>query len=124
MSSARRVRLHAPAKINLTLQVLGVRPDGYHDVRTTLQSLALRDTLTFSTVRGDFAIECDDPGCPRDESNLVWRAASALWSDAGRRVKMSGARVHIRKRIPMQAGLGGGSSDAAAALRGLNVLWG
>jgi 4-diphosphocytidyl-2-C-methyl-D-erythritol kinase len=120
---ARRVRVHAPAKINLTLQVLGIRPDGYHDVRTTLQSLALHDTLTCSAVRGGFAIDCDDPQCPRDQSNLVWRAADALWRAAGRRGAPSGARVHIRKRIPMQAGLGGGSSDAAAALRALSALW-
>ena len=119
-----RLRVRACAKINLTLRVLGIHPDGYHELRTTFQSLALHDTLTFSRRRGGLAITSDDPACPIGETNLVWRAASHLWSEAGRRGAMPGVAVHIRKRIPMQAGLGGGSSDAAAALRGLTALWG
>jgi 4-diphosphocytidyl-2-C-methyl-D-erythritol kinase len=118
-----RVRVHAPAKINLTLRVLGVRLDGYHELRTTFQSLELHDTLTFTKIRGSFEIECDDPQCPTDRANLVWRAAEALWRARGRRGEVSGARVRIRKRIPMQAGLGGGSSDAAATLTALTALW-
>src|SRR5262249_41980587 len=65
----------------------------------------------------------DEPGCPSDERNLVWRAAAALWREAGRRGAPAGWTVHLRKRIPLQGGLGGGSSDAAATLRGLNALW-
>jgi 4-diphosphocytidyl-2-C-methyl-D-erythritol kinase len=119
----REVRVNAPAKINLTLHVLGRRPDGYHDLRTTFQSIALHDTLTFVATRGPMRIASSDPRCPTDRSNLVWRAANALWRLRGRRGEVSGVAVHIRKRIPMQAGLGGGSSDAAATLRGLAALW-
>lgn len=117
------VHVRAPAKINLTLRVLGVRPDGYHELRTTFQSLALHDTLSCTHTDDVFAIECDRPGVPLNRSNLVWQAAEALWRSDGRRGRLAGARIRLVKRIPMQAGLGGGSSDAAAALRALNVLW-
>jgi 4-diphosphocytidyl-2-C-methyl-D-erythritol kinase len=119
----RVVIVPAFAKINLALRVLGVRDDGYHAVRTVLQSLALHDTLTFQTARGAFRIECDHPECPTDRSNLVWRAADLLWRAAGRPTRPLGVVVQIAKRIPLQAGLGGGSSDAAAAIRGLVALW-
>ena len=118
-----RVRVRAPAKINLTLRILSTRPDGYHDLRTTFQSLALHDTLTFTASSGPFAIDCTDPECPTDQQNLVWRAADALWREADRRGEPSGVRVQLDKQIPLRAGLGGGSSDAAAALRALAVLW-
>jgi 4-diphosphocytidyl-2-C-methyl-D-erythritol kinase len=117
------LRVKACAKINVTLRVLGVRDDGYHELRTTFQSLALHDTLTFTPLRGPFTIEADAPGCPADPTNLVWKAADALWRVAGRRGVLQGVRVRIRKRIPSEAGLGGGSSDAAAALRALSLLW-
>jgi 4-diphosphocytidyl-2-C-methyl-D-erythritol kinase len=117
------VAARAFAKINLTLHVLARRTDGYHELRTIFQSLALHDTLTFTATRGPFEILCADPSCPRDPSNLVWKAAQRLWELAGFRGAVSGTRVHIRKRIPAQAGLGGGSSDAAAALRALSHLW-
>lgn len=122
-TSANCVRVRACAKINLTLRVLGTRADGYHEVRTTFQSLALHDTLTFTSARGPFSITSDDPQCPTDESNLVWTAAARLWESAGRRHGVTGVRVHIRKRVPMRAGLGGGSSDAASALRALGEFW-
>jgi 4-diphosphocytidyl-2-C-methyl-D-erythritol kinase len=118
-----RVRLSAFAKINLDLRVLGKRPDGYHELRTTFQSIALADTLTFTRSAGAFRIVCDDPACPTDERNLVWRAAALVWKAARRRGKPRGVTVRIDKRVPMQAGLGGGSSDAAAALRALARLW-
>jgi 4-diphosphocytidyl-2-C-methyl-D-erythritol kinase len=117
------VRVHAFAKINLGLHVLGARRDGYHELRTTFQTLVLHDTLTFSASRGPFEIVCDDPACPVDRSNLVWRAAERLWRAAGHRGAPGGVRVRLAKRIPLQAGLGGGSSDAAAALRALARLW-
>lgn len=122
-TSTRRVRVRACAKINLTLRVLGLRADGYHELRTTFQSLALHDTLTFTSARGPFAITSDDPQCPTDESNLVWKAAARLWESAGRGPGVTGVRVHIRKRVPTRAGLGGGSSDAASALRALGEFW-
>ncbi len=120
---AEAISVRAHAKINLSLRVIARRPDGYHDVRTVLQSLALHDTLTFHAVRGPFAITCDDSTCPTDRSNLVWQAAASLWRAGGRRGRPDGVRVHIAKRIPLQAGLGGGSSDAAAAIRALSRLW-
>jgi 4-diphosphocytidyl-2-C-methyl-D-erythritol kinase len=116
--------LPAFAKVNLDLRVLGVRPDGYHDLKTIFQSLALHDTLTFTARRGPFAIECDHPKIPVDERNLVWKAASLLWRTAGGRGEAPrDALVHLRKRIPEQAGLGGGSADAAMALHGLARIW-
>ena len=72
------MRVSAFAKINLSLHVLGVRADGYHELRTVFQSLALHDTLTISRQSGPFRIECDDPKCPVDSTNLIWRAATAL----------------------------------------------
>ena len=117
------VRVSAYAKINLSLRVLGVRPDGYHELRTMFQSIALHDTLTARVRRGPFALECDDPACPADETNLVWRAAERVWAASGRRGTMRGVEVRLAKRIPLQAGLGGGSSDAAAALRVFGSLW-
>ena len=113
----------ACAKINLTLRLTGRRPDGYHDVRTVLQSLALHDTLRFRATRGPFQIECEHPGCPTDRTNLVWRAAELVWRAAGCRGLPRDIVVRIEKRIPLQAGLGGGSSDAAAAIRGLSRVW-
>jgi len=117
------VRVSAYAKINLSLRVLGVRPDGYHDLRTIFQSIALHDTLTVRARRGAFALECDDPACPADETNLVWRAAEQVWAAAGRRGLLRDVEIRLAKRIPLKSGLGGGSSDAAAALRALGSLW-
>lgn len=117
------VRVRACAKINLTLRVLGIHADGYHELRTTFQSLALHDTLTFTAAPGPFRISSNRPDCPADQTNLVWKAAARLWRVAGRRGDPDGVRVRIAKRVPVQAGLGGGSSDAAAALRGLRELW-
>jgi 4-diphosphocytidyl-2-C-methyl-D-erythritol kinase len=118
------VRVRACAKINLSLRILGTRADGYHELRTTYQSLALHDTLTFTATDGPFEIIADDPECPRDRTNLVWMAAEGLWRIAGFRGALAGVRVQITKRIPAAAGLGGGSSDAASALRALRALWG
>lgn len=117
------ITARACAKINLSLRVLRSRPDGYHDLRTTFQSIALHDVLTFTAVRGPFEIECDDPACPAGRDNIVRKAAARLWRAAGRSGSPTGVRVRIEKRIPMAAGLGGGSADAAAALRALAVLW-
>jgi 4-diphosphocytidyl-2-C-methyl-D-erythritol kinase len=101
------------AKINLDLRILGVRADGFHDLKTIFQTVALHDDLTFTRL-------------PTDERNFVWKAASLLWRTAGKR-RGDAPRdvvVRLRKRIPEAAGLGGGSSDAAAALLGLTRIWG
>src|SRR5215475_8412199 len=99
------VDVQAPAKINLSLQLLGVRPDGYHELRTVFQSIALHDTLTIRRRAGPFALTCSDPACPIDRTNLVWRAAEEIWRASGRRGDPHGIRVHLVKRIPMEAGL-------------------
>jgi 4-diphosphocytidyl-2-C-methyl-D-erythritol kinase len=116
------VRAHA--KVNLDLRVLGVRPDGYHELRTVFQGIELHDTLVCAGHSGPFTLKCRTPGVPLDDSNLVWRAASALWTALGRAGGVRDAVIRIDKQIPLEAGLGGGSSDAAAALMALGRLWG
>lgn len=110
--------LDAPAKINLWLRVLGRREDGFHALETRLAPLALCDRLTLQAdagrAVGDIGFDCDDPSVPGDESNLVVRAVRELEKATG---KLPGMRFFLEKRIPHGAGLGGGSSDAAAALR-------
>jgi 4-diphosphocytidyl-2-C-methyl-D-erythritol kinase len=123
MSARRSVRVRAFAKINATLHVLGVRADRYHELRTTFQSIALHDTLTFTAQPGPFRLECDDPACPSDRANLVWHAAERVWRAASRGGVPRDVVARVAKRIPTQAGLGGGSSDAAATLRALDALW-
>ena len=118
------IAVRAFAKINLSLHVVGVRDDGYHELRTVFQSVALHDTLTMVPRPGPFAIECDEPECPTNERNLVWRAAERVWHEAGRSGPPADVVVRITKRIPMEAGLGGGSSDGAAAMRALAAVWG
>jgi 4-diphosphocytidyl-2-C-methyl-D-erythritol kinase len=117
------VRVRAFAKINRSLRVLATRGDGYHELRTIFQSIALHDTLTIRAARRPFALTCDDPACPVDDSNLIARAAAAMRQAAGRRGAPTDVAIHLTKRIPMQAGLGGGSSDAAATLRALGRMW-
>jgi 4-diphosphocytidyl-2-C-methyl-D-erythritol kinase len=116
-------RVSALAKINLTLRVLGKRRDGYHDLRTIFQSVALHDTLTIRRERGPFRLECGDPALPCDRTNLIWQAADAVWKASGRRGAPRDLVVAVVKRIPISAGLGGGSSDAAAALTAFARLW-
>lgn len=120
----RRVTVRAHAKINLDLRVGGRRPDGFHDVHTILQSIELHDTLTLRAAEGACRIRCAVPGVPPGEDNLVHRAARSLWAELGGRGDVRGVAVTIRKRIPVAAGLGGGTADAVAALRGLCLLWG
>jgi 4-diphosphocytidyl-2-C-methyl-D-erythritol kinase len=119
--SAGSFSLEAPAKINLYLQVLRRRADGYHELRTVMHTLELADRLSFSASdQAGIQLTCLDPNVPTGEDNLVVRAALALAAAAGRKPAV---RIRLVKRIPLAAGLGGGSSDAAAALLGLNRLW-
>jgi 4-diphosphocytidyl-2-C-methyl-D-erythritol kinase len=115
-----RLRLMAPAKINWTLEVLGRRPDGFHEVKTILQTIDLCDSLDLETA-ADLTLEATGEGLPPPEQNLAMRAARLLRQRTG---YSGGARMRLTKNIPIAAGLGGGSSDAAAALRGLDRLWG
>jgi 4-diphosphocytidyl-2-C-methyl-D-erythritol kinase len=118
-----RLTLRASAKINLDLRVGARRPDGYHELHTILQTIDLHDTVTVESRRGPWALEGDPAVMPLDHTNLVWRAAAALWRAAGKSGEPHGVRVRVTKRIPAQAGLGGGSSDAAAAMVGLSRAW-
>ena len=122
--AARSVVVRAFAKINLSLRLTGTRPDGFHELQTVLQAIDLADTLTCSARPGPFRLACRAAGVPRDRGNLVWRAADALWRAAGRDGDPRDAAIAITKRIPPQGGLGGGSSDAAAALLALRRVWG
>ena len=117
------MRVRAFAKINLSLQIVGARADGYHELRTVFQSIALHDTLTIRAARGPFRLTCDNPECPAESANLIWRAADRMWRASGRRGAPRDLAIDLKKRIPMNAGLGGGSSDAAAALRAFARLW-
>ena len=118
------VKLRAHAKINLDIQVGARRADGLHELRTIMQSVDLHDTLTLRTTEGYCRIRCSATGVPQDENNLVWRAVRALWIALGRSGEPRGVTVTIVKRIPVAAGLGGGTSDAVAVLRGMCRLWG
>lgn len=111
----------AHAKINLILMVTGKRQDGYHALQTIFQSLALHDTLGFSKVtNGEISVSTNHASLTTGVDNLVWRAATKLKQHYG---VTQGVRIELEKRIPIAAGLGGGSSDAAATLRGLIRLW-
>src|SRR3954471_19691553 len=85
LSTSSAMRVRAFAKINLSLRVLGTRADGYHELRTTFQSIALHDTLTIRSSRGPLRLTCDDPNCPSGDANLICRAAAQVWKAAGRR---------------------------------------
>jgi len=108
-----------PAKINLALRVLGRRPDGYHTLDTVFQAIDLWDSLEIATA-DELRMTCNDPALPTDASNLVLRAAELVRARSTRR---RGAAIHLRKAIPVQAGLGGGSADAAAALLLCASFW-
>mgnify|MGYP005841372263 CR=1 FL=1 len=121
MGSARPVILAARAKINLSLDVRRRRPDGYHELDTVFQSLALHDTVILRRAASGVEISCDQLGLPLGPRNLAYRAAEAVQRAYG---VDYGVRIDLKKRIPVAAGLGGGSADAAAVLRGLPALWG
>ena len=117
------VAIRAYAKINLDLRVLGTRPDGFHELRTVFQAISLHDTIECVPREGPFAIECAAAGVALDRSNLIWRAAEALWRSLRRSGPVRDVVVRLDKRIPLQAGLGGGSADAAATLVALARAW-
>jgi 4-diphosphocytidyl-2-C-methyl-D-erythritol kinase len=119
-----RLTVRAHAKVNLDLRVLGTRPDGYHELRTVFQSIELHDTLVCSERPGAFTIKSRAASIPLDKSNLVWKSGAALWKALGRPGDPCDTLVSIEKVIPMEAGLGGGSADAAAALLAFARLWG
>jgi 4-diphosphocytidyl-2-C-methyl-D-erythritol kinase len=111
--------LLAPAKINLCLVVRGLRPDGYHEVEMLMQMVGLYDAVTVALGGADISVTCDDDSIPPGEGNIAWKAAAAMQKRSGADVGFS---VTIKKSIPIAAGLGGGSSDAAAVLVAANKL--
>lgn len=113
----------ALAKINLTLDVLGKREDGYHDLRSVMQTVSIRDDIEIEIETGKpWTLTCDKEGIPQDETNLAWKAARVFCDTA--KVDPNGLTIRITKRIPSQAGMGGGSADAGAVLRALNRHYG
>jgi 4-diphosphocytidyl-2-C-methyl-D-erythritol kinase len=115
------LNLLAPAKINLSLTVKGRREDGFHEIESLMVPVSVFDRLTFEHKEaGDLELICDDPSLPVDENNLVYRAAKLFCASCGLEPRL---RITLSKQIPHGAGLGGGSSDAATTLLGLNVLF-
>lgn len=114
-----QIKLKARAKINLTLDVIGKRPDGYHEVAMVMQTIDLYDRITLTAVDGDIEVSANNPEIPLGPANLVYKAAELLRPGGF----SGGVHIHIEKNIPMAAGLAGGSTDAAAVLQGLNRLW-
>jgi len=114
------ITLEARAKINLTLDVLGRLPDGYHEVEMVMQTVELHDTIILRPQNQGIGIVCQHPLVPTGEDNLVYRCARALQQATG---TGQGVHIEIQKRIPVAAGLAGGSSNGAAVLQGLNELW-
>jgi 4-diphosphocytidyl-2-C-methyl-D-erythritol kinase len=116
-------RVLAPAKVNWTLDLVDKRADGFHELETVVSTITLADEVTVATAAGSSGVRvtCNDPSTPTDGRNLAHRAATALGRRSGLRAAVE---IDLSKRIPAGAGLGGGSTDAAATLRGLNGLWG
>lgn len=110
-----------PAKINLTLDILRKRTDGYHDLSMIMQTIGLYDVIHLEKSQGGIEVSCTDHRIPCDHTNLVYKAADALnrWASFKK-----GAKIHIEKNIPLEAGLAGGSANAAGVLKGLAQLWG
>lgn len=117
----KELELSSPAKINLFLEVLGKRPDGYHALETVMVETDFCDRLSFERLETpEIRFTCSDSSLPTDEKNLVVRAAKLLQNELGVRL---GCRIHLEKQIPHGAGLGGGSGNAATTIKGLKRLW-
>lgn len=115
-----RIKLRTPGKINWTLEVLGKREDGYHDVRMLMQSVSLFDYIGLSSKKEGISIVSNSKDIPLDQANIAYKAADLLLSHCNIR---AGVKIDIEKHIPIAAGMAGGSTDAAAVLVGLNKLW-
>src|SRR4030095_3591661 len=115
------LHLQCPAKVNLLMNILGKRPDGFHELETLFQPVPVYDALILERTGSGLQVTCSDPSLPTDRRNLVAQAAERFFETS--RIS-PGTRIHIEKHIPQAAGLGGGSSDAAHTLLGLNQLWG
>ncbi|HHT9125652.1 MAG TPA: 4-(cytidine 5'-diphospho)-2-C-methyl-D-erythritol kinase [Candidatus Brocadiia bacterium] len=114
------INVKAPAKVNLFLEVFGKRYDGYHEIETVMQEIDLVDDIVIEEKEKGIEITCTNPRIPPGKDNIVWKATELMQKETGIN---KGVSIHLFKRIPISAGLGGGSSDAAATLKGLNKLW-
>ena len=114
------IEMEAPAKLNLVLRITGQRADGYHEIESVFVPVALYDTVKITMCAQGIGLLCKGKKLPEDPNNLVYQAAHRFFLRTG---ISNGAEITLTKRIPISAGLGGGSSDAAATLRGLNLLW-
>ena len=114
------ISLKAPAKVNLFLEILGKRDDGFHEIETIMQEIDLADSLQFEETQEGVTLECNDKNIPANQDNLVCKAANLILEECGIR---KGVIINLEKNIPVGAGLGGGSSDAATTLKALNSLW-
>lgn len=119
--SAMTLEKPSPCKVNLLLNILGKRPDGFHKLESVMHPVAVFDLLAFTRAEENVRLTCSDPSLPTDSRNLVVRAAALFFERAGIN---GGVRIHLEKRIPLAAGLGGGSGNAATTLTGLNELFG
>ena len=115
-----KIKVAAPAKINLFLEILGKRQDGYHEIETVMQEVSLFDYLYIENYDKGVAFTCSNPKLAIGEENLVVKAVRLMQKETG---TAKGVKIHLEKKIPIGAGLGGGSSDAVATLFGLNRLW-
>lgn len=116
----KKIALSAYAKINLSLSITGTREDGYHTLESVMQQISLADTLEMEKIPEGILLSCDKKHIPTNEKNLCWKAASAYLTCAG---ITEGVKIHLTKRIPDGAGMGGGSADAAAVLKGMMALY-
>ncbi len=120
MNDKNIINMKAPAKINLFLEILGKRDDGFHEIETIMQEIDLVDKLQFEEIEEGVRLECSNRNVPVNEDNLVCKAAMLIQNECG--IK-KGVSISLEKNIPVGAGLGGGSSDAATTLKALNLLW-
>jgi len=117
------ITLPANAKLNLFLDIAGKRDDGYHDIITEMQEIDLCDTVTVKLTKSGIRVTCDNPAIPTDRRNIAYRAAELFMRESNLDDGSWGVKIHIKKRIPVMAGLGGSSTDGAAVLKALHSLW-
>ncbi|MHB0998240.1 MAG: 4-(cytidine 5'-diphospho)-2-C-methyl-D-erythritol kinase [Armatimonadota bacterium] len=121
ITNSTELTIRSHAKVNLTLDILGLRDDGYHSLRSVMQSIGVYDTITLRRSSPGIHLTCSDVRIPINERNLAYKAAEALYEAAGIEPAID---IHLEKKIPSQAGMGGGSSNAASVLRALNLMLG
>ncbi|MBU1912724.1 MAG: 4-(cytidine 5'-diphospho)-2-C-methyl-D-erythritol kinase, partial [Candidatus Omnitrophica bacterium] len=116
----REIRVFAPCKLNLYLDVLGKRPDGFHDIETIFEKIDLKDEIILKEKGKGLKVRATPSNCGQGKDNIVYKAAKTLFKEIGISLNLD---IEIKKRIPVSAGLGGGSSDAASVLRAINEIF-